>query len=186
MIDWRDISYLQKGSHRQRAAYATLASLGLFDVLRPFDPALVSTVCLQLDRPGSDLDVICELTAPVAFAARVQRAFGNRPGFELTDRGTTPFSMVARFDAPAFPVEVFAEARPVEEQYAWRHLSVMARLLRIAPEFRAPVRQLKGEGLATEEAFAVLLGLEGDPYEAILALEEATEAQLRERCRRVL
>ena len=174
---WRSIEELRRGTVRQRAAYATMTRWRVLDRLTGFDPALVSTVCVRVDLPESDLDVICELTDRAAFEERVRSVFGAAPGFAVTGRATTPPSCVARFDAAAFPVEIFAEARPVEEQYAWRHLTAMARLLADRPALRPAVRRLKRRGLSTEEAFADSLDLDGDPYEALLqfAPDEETD-----------
>jgi hypothetical protein len=90
--------------------------------------------------------------------------------------------VVAQFETDAFPVEVFGTARPVERQVAWRHLSVMKRLVEAEPRLRERVRALKREGMGTEPAIAHLLGLEGDPYEAVLALEETPEEALVRVC----
>lgn len=179
-MDWRTYSYLQDGSPRQRAAYDTLQALDVFSVLQPFDPALVSTVCVGLDVPGSDLDIIGERTSAAAFPSVVREAYGREPNFQIWARrdGAT----VARFDTGSFPVEIFVTDQPVEQQYAWRHLSLMARLLKIEPRLRAPVRALKRDGHATEEAFAALLGLDGDPYEAFLTLEPLPDQQVAALC----
>ena len=175
-MNWRNYAYLQSGTRRQRQAHATLSSLRLFETLGAFDPALVSTVCLNLDVAGSDLDVICERKRPTAFEATVRKAYGARRGFHLRTRPDD--TQVARFETDAFPVEVFASSQSVEEQYAWRHLDVMKRLLDLAPALRPRVRAMKREGHATEEAFAELLGLQGDPFEALLTLEDSTPDQL--------
>lgn len=178
-MDWRDISYLKQGTPRQQAAYATVVELNLLDVLGPFDPVLVSTVCVNLDVPGSDLDVICELRDTNAFVDTVRTHFGDRPGFSLRHRPSELPSYVATFETTAFPIEIFAEARPVDEQHAYRHLTAMARLLERGPALlRRRVRQLKREGWSTEPAFAHCLALEGDPYAAMLTVEAASDAEL--------
>ena len=70
---------------------------------------------------------------------------------------------------------------PVEEQNAYRHLNVMSRLSVLGgKEFKYTVRELKQEGLKTEPALAKLLGLRGDPYQAILELEEFDDFELEE------
>ncbi|HRF37192.1 MAG TPA: DUF4269 domain-containing protein, partial [Saprospiraceae bacterium] len=57
-------------------------------------------------------------------------------------------------------------------QNAYRHLLIEARLLEErGPEFRQQIIELKQQGVKTEPAFARLLGLEGDAYEALLRLE---------------
>lgn len=44
-------------------------------------------------------------------------------------------------------------------------------LLEKGESFRQEIISLKKQGIKTEPAFAQLLGLSGDPYEAILRLE---------------
>lgn len=181
-MNWRDYSYLRMGDEKQRQAYATLESLNLFENLREFDPALVSTICLRLDIPGSDLDVICEPDDLASFTSVVGDAYGGKSEFEMWMRSSG--ERVVQFETATFPIEIFAKQVPVEQQYAWRHLSVMARLLDAKPELREKVRILKRNGSSTEVAFAKLLNLEGDPYEALLDLEEVSDEQIAEICRR--
>lgn len=181
-MNWRDYSYLRTGNEKQREAYATLESLNLFEKLREFDPALVSTVCLRLDIPGSDLDIICTPDNLASFTSVVRGAYGGENEFETWARSSG--EQVAQFETATFPIEIFAKQEPVEQQYAWRHLSVMARLLDVKPELREQVRSLKRKGSSTEEACATLLNLEGDPYEALLDLEEASDEQIAKTCRR--
>jgi hypothetical protein len=175
-MNWREISYLKTGTPRQREAYETLVDLEVLEALDRFDPALVSTVCVGLDTAESDLDLICDVRGRPDLRAAVERRYGGRPRFRTREREDG--AVVAQFETDAFPVEVFGTARPVERQVAWRHLSVMKRLVEAEPRLRERVRALKREGMGTEPAIAHLLGLEGDPYEAVLALEEATEEQL--------
>lgn len=181
-MDWRDYSYLRMGDEKQRQAYATLESLNLFENLREFDPALVSTIYLRLDIPGSDLDVICEPDDLASFTSVVGDAYGGKSEFEMWMRSSG--ERVVQFETATFPIEIFAKQVPVEQQYAWRHLSVMARLLDAKPELREKVRIFKRNGSSTEVAFAKLLNLEGDPYEALLDLEEVSDEQIAEICRR--
>lgn len=57
---------------------------------------------------------------------------------------------------------------------------VQARLLEIGGEaLRQAVIALKRSGLKTEPAFARLLGLAGDAYQALLTLEASSDGDLR-------
>ena len=184
-MNWRRFSYLQDGTPRQRTAHDVLVELAVFEHLRRFDPALVSTVCIGLDVSGSDLDIICDVSGPggpADFRSTVERLYGHQPQFQMWTRAGG--AVVARFDTAPFPVELFGKQQPVERQAAWRHLSVMKRLVEAAPQLREEVRHLKREGLGTEPAFAHLLGLDGDPYEAMLSLETATEKEIGDLCAR--
>ena len=52
------------------------------------------------------------------------------------------------------------------------------RLLALDSRLGSAVVRLKEEGLKTEPAFASVLGLNGDPYEAMLMLEEKSDEEL--------
>ena len=78
-------------------------------------------------------------------------------------------------------MEVFGQAVPVERQRGYRHLLVERRLLKLGGEALADrVRAHRTQhGGSLEPAFAATLRLDGDPYEAVLALEVDDDAQLR-------
>jgi hypothetical protein len=62
------------------------------------------------------------------------------------------------------------------EQTAWRHFLVERRLLELGgPVFRAAVACERAHGMKTEPAFAAVLRLEGDPYRALLYLEDGAD-----------
>jgi hypothetical protein len=163
-------TYLTRGTARQRRAYRALQSLGVFRILRAYTPVLAGTIPLNIDIPGSDLDIICAARDLDAFTRDVTAAFGARPGFRIehvTIKGVA--SVIANFDHAGFPIEIFGQPRPVTEQNAYRHLVVEARLLKIGGErARRAIRKMKNAGLKTEPAFARYFGIAGDPYEELL------------------
>ena len=66
-------------------------------------------------------------------------------------------------------------------QNAYRHLTIMARLLSFGGDsLREAVRELKRRGVKSEAAFASCLGLVGDPYTALLALESLCDSTVDE------
>jgi hypothetical protein len=183
MPDWHNPHYLQSGTSRQRQAYQAWRALGLGVVLHDFGPLITGTIPLDIDVAGSDLDVCCEvaLAAQDAFEALVRRHYGHLPAFRVSriaSRGHA--AIVCGFSYEGLPVEVFGQALPTMQQYAFRHLVVEAAILEAGGEpWRTAVRQLKQRGLKTEPAFAQLLHLPSDPYEALLTLEGWSMAQLR-------
>jgi len=59
-----------------------------------------------------------------------------------------------------------------KQEYAAIHTCrAMELLSENDPSFRDEIIRLKEKGFSTEEAFAFLLGIEGDPYENLLKLE---------------
>lgn len=95
--NWRDISYLQGGTERQRSAYASLRESRVLEILRDYDPVLVSTVCVDLDIPSSDLDVICEARDLEAFSTFLSSTFGTFRGFSIRRSDRSQPAIVAQF-----------------------------------------------------------------------------------------
>jgi hypothetical protein len=180
-MNWNDITYLKRGNHRQRQAYTALHSLDLFAHLAEYTPVLAGTVPLSIDIYSSDLDILCFATDLAAFAARLRALFGGRNAFQLKTkeiRGVP--AVVASFEHAGFPIEIFAQPVPVEQQNGYRHLVIEHRLLALGGEEMAEaIRQRKQSGMKTEPAFAQYLRLDGDPYQALLDLEAVDEEALR-------
>lgn len=168
-----DIAYLQQGSDKQRRVWELLTRHRIFEKLSTFDPLLTGTIPIEIDLPGSDLDIICHCPDIPHFESVLRSLFGTEQHFQLRHKviGGHP-SVVCSFEKEGFVIEVFGQNLPSRQQNAYRHLLIEARLLEeLGPEFRRQVIELKEQGLKTEPAFARLLGLEGDAYEALLRLE---------------
>ena len=189
MQDWTDLRYLLHGNQRQRRAYAMLHALDLWTVLADFNPLLAGTIPLNIDIAGSDLDVLCAV-APAEtprFGELLRTQYGHRPGFQLRQRTIgAQASIIGSFRYRGREVEVFGQAVPTAQQNGFRHLLVEAAVLEAGGEaWRRAVRRLKKQGLKTEPAFAQLLQLPGNPYEALLMLEGKSAAEIRGLIRQV-
>lgn len=178
-IDWRRLDYLAHGNPRQRSAHALLTA-GVWGALTAqcSDLALVSTVAIGLDRPGSDLDIVCRYPAPAAFAATLAAQ-----GWQVAQKGADIWlaeQSVTSADGHPWPLELYLTPDPLERLNGWRHLSLMAALLeRFGAAFYHQVLRLRlDEGLKGEAAMCHLLGLAGDPYAALLTLEGGELAPL--------
>lgn len=165
---------------RQREAERTLSELRIFEVLAKYHPVLTGTVPLGLDVDSSDLDIVCEAHDLDEFEQNVSRAYGWYPGFETHRTESMGFpASVVNFQTTCFPIQIFAQAIPVHRQRAYRHLIVESRLLQLAgEEARAALRQLREQGMKTEPAFAHYFRLEGDPYERLYELADASDEEL--------
>lgn len=186
--NWRRLDYLAHGNPRQRSAHALLTA-GLWDELAAqcADMALVSTLAIGLDRPGSDLDILCQHPDPAEFAARLEAQ-----GWLASAKGDNVWLLERTFpridqhcadsdqSEASWPVELYVTAAPIEALNGWRHLTLMAALLqRFGDAFYREVLRLRlEEGLKGEAAMCRLLGLAGDPYAALLTLEERNLADL--------
>lgn len=188
--NWRSLDYLAHGNPRQRSAHALLTA-GVWDELAAqcSDMALVSTLAIGLDRPGSDLDILCQHADPAAFAATLEaqgwQASAKDENVWLLER---TFSCLDQSCADtgsdtseaSWPLELYVTPVPIETLNGWRHLTLMAALLeRFGDAFYRDVLRLRlEEGLKGEAAMCRLLGLAGDPYAALLTLEGCNLAEL--------
>jgi hypothetical protein len=67
-----------------------------------------------------------------------------------------------------FPIEIFGQNKPTIEQNAYRHMIAEYKILEEkGEEFKQKIIELKKQGIKTEPAFGMLLGLE-NPYEDLL------------------
>ena len=163
-----------------RPPYAdALARTGLLARLAPFDPHVAGTPPLGLDLPSSDIDLLCFAPDPVAFAHAVWDSCAGHDGFRMHQWVGADRPVVASFTAGGWCFEIFGQARPVALQHGWRHFLAERRLLVMGGErFRAAVMRQRHRGAKTEPAFAAVLALPGDPYQAMLDLEAQPDAVL--------
>lgn len=177
--DFRDWSRLAGGSADQRRAHDVLTCHRLFERLAGWDAGLAGTFPLDIAVPGSDLDILVHAPAPDRLAPHLDREFGGESGYaRRMIRATDGPALVAGFTIDDMPVEIFVQAVPVDQQMAWRHMQVEARLLALHPPLRPKIKALKAAGMKTEPAFCRLLGLEGDAYTALLTLENLDNSAL--------
>lgn len=151
-------------------------------VLAPFEPRVAGALPLGLAVPTSDIDILCYAPDPGAFAATLWMWFQRHPGFLIRQRVGADRAIICSFNAYGWPFEVFGQAMPVTEQQGWRHFTVARRLLELGGDsFRAAVVASRHTGEKTESAFAIVLKLRGDPYQALLDLEPQSDGELIER-----
>lgn len=183
--NWRRLDYLAYGNPRQRSAHALLTA-GVWDelVAQCADMALVSTLAIGLDRPGSDLDILCQHPDPAAFAASLStrgwQASAKGENVWLLERVFPCADSVCDNRIASWPLELYVTPAPIETLNGWRHLTLMAALLqRFGDAFYREVLRLRlEEGVKGEAAMCRLLGLAGDPYAALLTLEGRNLAKL--------
>lgn len=170
MIDFKDISYLKSGNKRQQKAHHLLTANSILEKLNQYDPILVGTIPINIDIEGSDLDIICYVQDNELFKDDLVHHFQQEKNFIISE--TTKFSALkANFIIDDFEIEIFGQSIPTEKQNAYRHMLIEHKiLLKKGRDFRQQVIELKNQGYKTEPAFARLLGLNGDAYEALLRL----------------
>jgi hypothetical protein len=172
--DFENIAYLKSGSPIQLQAFNILSTSKILYHLGPYKPVLTGTLPLDLFVPGkSYLDIIIQSDRLPIIEQNLLALFAKKKKL------TTKYLMiqkkptlVCRFIQQEFPVEIFCQPVAVKKQLAYRHMVIEYWLLSINnANFKTQVRVLKEKGLKTEEAFATVLGLPGDPYEMLLRYE---------------
>lgn len=177
---FENIEYLLHGTDRAKEAYRVLQQYKVMDILSPYTPMLTGTIPIDIDIEGSDLDVICEVHSFTLFEQLLKHEFGKYENFKLTDKIVNGIRrMKANFRLEPFEIEVFGQPIPVFEQNAYRHMLIEDRILHLFnEEFKEQVRSLKRTGDKTEPAFAMLIGLDGDPYESLLEVETWSDEKI--------
>lgn len=171
MINFKNITYLKEGTVRQKEAHKVLLELNIFELLKHFNPILVGTIPINIDVESSDLDIICQSDNHEELVKVVSKNYGEFSRFEIK---TIPSyknlkTTIITFEYKAFPIEIFVQNKLPEEQDSYLHMLIEYQVLIKAGEvFRSEIIALKQQEFKTEPAFAKLLNLKGDPYEALL------------------
>ena len=167
--DFLNINYLKTGSEKQQKAYNLLIELEIFENLQAYQPIITGTIPIGIDLPGSDLDVICQCYNHKEFEETIAGVYSNEIDFKIKTRfWNGQMSTIASFEARGFYIEIFGQNVPTQMQDAYKHMVIEYKILnKLGPEFKSAVVGLKKKGMKTEPAFAKLLDLKGDPYEAL-------------------
>ena len=136
-------------------------------------------LCPLLAVATSDIDIVCHAADRDAFAETLWKQYRDFRRFRMYQWTSKGRPIVARFDLGDWVFELFGDVHPVDQQPGWRHFDVERRLLRLDDgRLRAVLVRLRANGRKTEPAFAAALGLDGDPYEAMLRLALEADSQL--------
>lgn len=167
------LTYLQSGTPIQQAAYRTLTANHIWEKLHPFTPMLAGTIPININIENSDLDILCYYKDHRGYMDNLVRECSHYDGFRFYETSVRDVpAIISSFTLDNFSVEIFAQPQPVTAQWGYRHMMIEHHLLQTQGEdFRQQIIALKKEGYKTEPAFARLLGLSGDPYEALLEMQ---------------
>ena len=159
--------------------------LRLLTKLAAYDPIVIGTPPLGIDIESSDIDIACHASDLEEFSAVAKTSFSKMTGFAIGAVNRLEYPAVrACFSSDGWPVELFCQTLPVSRQWGVRHFMVEQRILAVCPRLGKEIVALKESGLKTEAAFAALLHLQGDPYEAVLSLEACSDEELDQLLRR--
>lgn len=171
MLDFTRIDYLKDGNERQKKAYEILTKYRVFDKLKDYSPILAGTVPIEIDIKGSDLDLIFEVDLKyeqdflddLLFCQLIPHDVEVE--YPIVNGGKC---MTLNFMLEGFPIEIFGQNKPTKQQNAYLHMMAEYKILKEkGEEFKQRIIELKKQGIKTEPAFGILLGLE-NPYEDLL------------------
>jgi hypothetical protein len=112
--------------------------------------------------------------------------FGQYENFILEQKSVNQVeTIICSFAIGNFKLEIFGQNRPTRAQESYKHLLIECEILKAFGEnFRKQIIALKKSGYKTEPAFAHLLQLKGDPYEALLhyKIPKAIDFESRQCC----
>ncbi len=149
------ITYLQSGNEKQQKVYDVLNKLNIMEDLALYSPVLCGTIPIRIDTLQSDLDIVMEVHNFDVFEQEMRSLYGSYEGFRIKKKKIkNTESIKVNFEFEGFEFELFAQPKPVRNQNAYRHI----------------ILRLKENGLKTEPAFAQVLNINGDPYEALILL----------------
>jgi len=171
MIDFTTIEYLKNGNERQQYAFEILKKYEIFENLDAYSPVLAGTIPIEIDIEGSDLDIICEvdLQFQEAFIQTVRSFIPDHTEVHIENIVVNEEkSIVINYSLEGLLIEIFGQNKPPLQQNAYRHMIAEHKILQERGEnFKQKIIKLKKEGIKTEPAFGLILGLE-NPYEELL------------------
>jgi len=139
-------------------------------LLGGYTPVLAGTFPLDIAVVGSDLDILCYWKDAEAFKKDLAQHFSGFDGFTLREAIiNNQKSIITNFFADGMEIEIFGQNIPATQQFGYHHMVIEYQILQQeGVDFKRKIIALKQSGIKTEPAFAQLLGLDGDPYHALL------------------
>ena len=171
-MDFTTINYLKTGTATQQKAYTTLTHLNIFKDLKKYNPILVGTIPIDIQTSKSDLDIILETNHVSELADCLTKLYKNQANFNLEIKNVNQHILVCNFWFEDFEIEIYSQNIATHIQNGYLHMVKEHEILQAnSNDFKQQIIALKQQGIKTEPAFAQLLNLKGNPYEALLDYE---------------
>lgn len=166
-INFKDIGYLKSGNSKQRKVYRILNESKILETLKDFHPLVVGTIPIGIDLPESDVDIILESNNLGELKKMLLEKFNDFTNFQF--HFFKEDELVCTFEIEDLPFEIYATNLPTEMQNGYLHMLKEYEIIQIKDsDFIHQIKELKRKGMKTEPAFCQLLGIKGNPYDAIL------------------
>ena len=132
---------------------------------------MAGTVPIDIDIEGSDLDIICEVDLKFEEDFLDDLMFSRFIPYDVDVEHPIingEKCITLNFELEGFPIEIFGQNKPTTRQNAYLHMIAEYKILQEeGVEFKQKIIELKKQGIKTEPAFGILLGLD-NPYEDLL------------------
>lgn len=137
-----------------------------------YQPVIVGTYPIDIQVEGSDIDIVMTCDDYDEIVPVLKDQFSEYSGFELDVKDV----VICRFEYDHYLFELYISHKPVESLNSYRHLVIEDKILNhFDDDFKKEVIELKKKGIKTELAFALLLGLSGNPYDALLNIDDLSD-----------
>lgn len=156
--------------------WSAIQNLQILKKLKKYNPLIAGTFPLDLQIPGSDVDILMSASDLNECFNEIKKTFSGleslSDSFE-TVQGVETLIVNFKFQNVCF--EIFVQNQPTVLQRGYQHFLIEERLLKYGGEvLRSKVEKWRQSGCKTEAAFARALSLseEGDPYLQILKFSQ--------------
>lgn len=171
-MNFTSIHYLKTGNSVQKKAFNVLTALNIFEDFKEYQPLLVGTIPLEIQTLKSDLDIILYTNQITDLAKKLELYFKSEKEFTIRVIDLEQHILVCDFWFEGFEIEIYSQNKPTQQQMGYLHMLKEYEILQAnSNAFKKQIIALKQQGIKTEPAFAQLLNLEGNPYEALLNYE---------------
>ena len=131
--------------------------------------------------PKSDIDILVSDHNFDLMKKSIIENFGNHPNFLCNEiLVQDEKTILASFTHQGKDFEIFGQQTPSVKQRGYLHFLAEVGLLKLSgPLIMEKFKEARKQGLKTEEAFAKVLKLNGDPYEELLAVQKMSNDALK-------
>lgn len=162
--------------------YQELKNSKVLQILKNYSPLVAGTFPLGIYTDKSDLDILISNVDFNSIEQILRNHFSSFENFNyqqmmLSDQPT----VVVTFTFQNINFEIFVQNTPAIRQQAYLHFLIEEKLLKFGGNsLRQKIMNLRNTGLKTEPAFALALGLSGDPYAELLNLQKMPNTKLKD------
>lgn len=161
--------------------FSALKKSDILKILKPFGPLIAGTFPLNINVAGSDIDILISADDLSLVKKILTEKFGYSPDFKCSEMVIKDDpTLLVSFSYQGIDFEIFGQQTPSIKQRGYLHFLIEERLLKIGGRsFAEKIKKTRLQGLKTEQAFAKIIGLNGDPFEELLIIQKQSNQALK-------